>query len=85
MKERTVKLKSVEDAMKFAEMAEKVEGGVTLSDDSSMQIDGKSILGLFSLAAGGVMAIKYPETAEDFDDYLNDLEFKAQTQIIGNN
>ena len=77
MKVKEIKLEKITDAKEFVDHSSKVNGDVWLSNKTGCRVDGKSILGVFDVAAGGPMSVEYPDANEDFDEFLNKLEIKA--------
>lgn len=79
MKKRKIKLEKIVDAKCLVDKATKVNGDVWLSNDSGCRVSGKSILGVFDVALDSAMSVEYPESAEDFDEFLQKLELKSAT------
>lgn len=79
---KTIKLEKIVDAIRFVKLAGKVNGSVSLSNNNGYKTDGKSLLGVFDIAANSVMDVEYPEDANaDFDRFLQQLEFASANFI----
>ena len=74
MKSIYVKINGIADISKLAITAGAVEGDVTVRKGIYV-VDGKSIMGLFSLDLSTGATIEYPEDAADFENYI--ITFKA--------
>ena len=48
-----------------------------MSNKSGCRVSGKSILGVFDVAVDSAMSIEYPDSNDDFDEFLTRLEIKA--------
>ncbi len=79
MKKMKIKLDKISDAKSLVDNATKVNGDVWLSNESGYRVSGKSILGVFDVAQDSAMCVEYPESAEDFDEFLQKLELKSAT------
>ena len=74
MKTIYVKINGIADVTKLATAASVVDGDVTVRKGIYV-VDGKSIMGLFSLDLSTGATIEYPEDAIDFENYI--VNFKA--------
>lgn len=74
---KEIKLEKIKDAMTFVNLASKVDGDVWLSNSSGCRVSGKSILGVFDVAIDSPMSVEYPDSNDDFDEFLTRLEIKA--------
>lgn len=74
MKTIYVKLNNITDVSQFAAQASLVDGDVTVKKGKYV-IDGKSIMGLFSLNLSTGVTVEYPEDATNFENYI--VTFKA--------
>ena len=71
MKERKIRLLSVEDAKNFVKVATGCDFDVDLYDNSIM-IDAKSIIGVLSMDLRHVLTVRYPGENEELDAFLDD-------------
>jgi phosphotransferase system HPr-like phosphotransfer protein len=74
MKDMYIKLNSITDVTDLVKMASKVEGDVTCNKGRYC-VDVKSIMGMFSIDLSTGATIEYPDSAIEFEKYLNN--FKA--------
>ena len=74
---KEIKLEKIADAKELVDIASKIDGDVWLSNKSGCRVSGKSILGVFDVAADSAMSVEYPESNDDFDEFLTRLEIKA--------
>lgn len=74
MKSIYVKINGIADISKLAIAAGAVDGDVTVRKGKYV-VDGKSIMGLFSLDLSTGATVEYPEDATDFENYI--VTFKA--------
>ena len=71
MKERKIRLKSVEDAKNFVKVTTGCDFDVDLYDNSIV-IDAKSILGVLSLDLRHVLVVSYNGENEELEAFLDD-------------
>ena len=75
--QKEIKLEKIKDAITLVNLASKIDGDVWLSNKSGYRVSGKSILGVFDVAVDSAMSVEYPESNDDFDEFLTRLEIKA--------
>lgn len=75
--QKEIKLEKIKDAITLVNLASKIDGDVWLSNKSGCRVSGKSILGVFDVAVDNAMSIEYPDSNDDFDEFLTRLEIKA--------
>ena len=69
MKKIHVKISSIHDVNEFVQQARFVDGDVLVTRGSFV-IDGKSVLGMFSIDTSQGCTVSYPEDATKFDAFL---------------
>ena len=75
MRTMFIKISNFEDITRMVHLASStVEGRVTFKRDIYV-VDGKSLMGVLSLALSGGVYVEYPETATQYEEYL--LQFKG--------
>ena len=74
MKSVYVKINGISDVSKLASMASRVDGDVIVKKGIYV-VDGKSLMGLYSLDLTAGVTVEYPEDAVDFENYI--VTFKA--------
>ena len=74
MKTMYVKLNDVKDIYQLGVQAGSVSGDVTVRKGIYV-VDGKSLMGVFSLSLREGVTVEYPETAVEFENYIKN--FKA--------
>lgn len=74
MKSIYVKINGISDVSNFASMASRVNGDVIVKKGIYV-VDGKSLMGLYSLDLTAGVTVEYPEDATDFENYV--ITFKA--------
>ena len=75
--QKEIKLEKIKDAITLVNLASKIDGDVWLSNKSGCRVSGKSILGVFDVAIDSPMSVEYPDSNDDFDEFLTRLEIKA--------
>ena len=75
--QKEIKLEKIKDAITLVNLASKIDGDVWLSNKSGCRVSGKSILGVFDVAVDSAMNVEYPDSNDDFDEFLTRLEIKA--------
>ena len=74
MKKMYVAINTINKATEFVQKASQVDGDV-ICTKGRYTIDGKSIMGIFSIDISEGIMVEYPETATDFEEYIS--QFKA--------
>lgn len=69
MKKVFIKIVEMDDVNKFAQHARSVQGDVLVSR-GKFCVDGKSILGMYSLNLSQGCTVEYPEDATEFDEFI---------------
>lgn len=69
MKKVFIKITEIDDVNKFVQYAKNVRGDVLVSR-GQFCIDGKSILGIYSLDVSQGCTVQYPENEKEFDDFI---------------
>lgn len=69
MKKVFIKIVEMDDVNKFAQHARSVQGDVLVSR-GKFCVDGKSILGMYSLNLSQGCTVEYPENATEFDEFI---------------
>lgn len=72
MKTKFIKIATIPGVSAFAQKATQVDGDVTIKKGKYV-IDGKSIMGLFSLDMSTGVTVEYPDDATNFEAYLETL------------
>ena len=75
MKKMTISIHGLNDVYKFIEEATKVEGDITVTR-GKFTVDGKSIMGIFSLDMSQNVTVTYPEYATEFERYIKSFQLK---------
>lgn len=71
---KTIKLSSIDNVKRFVEVSCKVFGDVTISNKKYI-VDGKSIMGIFSLNLMEPLTVEYPEDAcKEFKEFVEGVE-----------
>lgn len=83
MKKKTIVLNNQAEMEKFVSLAEKINGNININAGDGVKLDASSLLGIFSVKHGSAMDVEYPETADDFEDYITTLEVKAAPLTFG--
>lgn len=69
MKKAFIKITEIDDVNKFVQYAKNVRGDVLVSR-GQFCIDGKSILGIYSLDVSQGCTVQYPENEKEFDEFI---------------
>jgi len=69
MNKAYIKLRGINDVVKFTQEASMVDGDVIISR-GSYKVDGKSLMGMLSIDVSQGISVEYPEDAEKFDNFL---------------
>ena len=70
---KVIKMTQIADVYEFVNEAGKVDGDVLLKRGNYI-IDGKSVMGVFSLNLSQPVTISYPADAAEFDSYVKSFE-----------
>lgn len=73
MKKMYVAINDINKITEFVQKASQVDGDVICTKDR-YTIDGKSIMGVFSINISEGVMVEYPETATDFEKYLSQFK-----------
>lgn len=73
MKYMTISIKGLNDVYKFIQMAQEVEGDITVSR-GRYSVDAKSVLGVFSLDMSQDVTVEYPEVATKFETFITQFQ-----------
>jgi len=68
----TVLIRDIAEIHNFVHHAQQVEGDV-ICTRGRFQVDGKSIMGLFSIDTADGFIVEYPEEAIEFGEYLKTI------------
>lgn len=80
MKTKQIAVNTTQDIQALVDSASHVNGSIKIETENNAKFDASSILGLFSVAPGSTMAVTYPESAEEFDDFLATLELTVASR-----
>ena len=73
MKKMYVVINTINKVTEFVQKASQVDGDV-ICTKGRYTIDGKSIMGIFSIDISEGIMVEYPETATDFEEYLSQFK-----------
>ena len=73
MKKMYVAINTINKATEFVQKASQVDGDV-ICTKGRYTIDGKSIMGIFSIDISEGIMVEYPETATDFEEYISQFK-----------
>ena len=73
MKELTISIKGLHDVYTFISKAQAVDGDITVTR-GRYAVDGKSVLGIFSLDMSQDITVIYPETALEFEEFISQFK-----------
>ena len=73
MKKMYVAINTINEATEFVQKASQVDGDV-ICTKGRYTIDGKSIMGVFSINISEGIMVEYPETATDFEEYISQFK-----------
>ena len=73
MRTMNIKITTINDVYAVAREAEKVIGDITVKR-GNYAVDGKSILGLFSLDMSQGVTFEYPDNAIEFEKFLSGFQ-----------
>ena len=69
MKKVFIKITEIENVNEFVQHARSVQGDILVSR-GKFCVDGKSILGMYSLNVSHGCTVEYPEDAKEFDEFI---------------
>lgn len=73
MKEMIISIKGLNDVYQFIAKTQEVEGDITVQR-GRYAVDGKSILGIFSLDMSQDVTVIYPSEAIDFENFIQQFK-----------
>lgn len=73
MKELVISIKGLHDVYTFISKAQAVDGDIIVSR-GRYAVDGKSVLGIFSLDMSQDITVSYPETALEFEEFISQFK-----------
>ena len=73
MKEIIISIKGLNDVYKFVEKAQSVDGDVTVRR-GRYNVDGKSVMGIFSIDMSQDVTVIYPASAVEFDQFCEQFK-----------
>ena len=73
MKKMYVAINTINKITEFVQKASQVDGDV-ICTKGRYTIDGKSIMGIFSIDISEGIMVEYPETATDFEEYISQFK-----------
>ena len=73
MKKMYVAINTINKAIEFVQKASQVNGDV-ICTKGRYAIDGKSIMGIFSIDISEGIMVEYSETVTDFEEYVSRLK-----------
>lgn len=73
MKEKYVTIHGINDLNNFIQKARTVDGDVLVTRGKFV-VDGKSIMGLFSIDISQGCTVTYPENATEFEEFISQFE-----------
>lgn len=76
MKTKFIKVNGITDVTTLVQKASVVDGDIVLRK-GKFAVDGKSLMGCFSLDLSTGAVVEYPEIATDFEDFISLFEVKA--------
>ena len=68
-----IKIYNVKEIMEFVVQAGKVDGDVTVYRGKYV-VDGKSLMGIFSIDLSDGVQVEYPEDAAEFAEYIKKFQ-----------
>ena len=69
MKKVVIKIAEIDKVNDFVQHARNVQGDILVSR-GKFCVDGKSILGMYSLNVSQGCTVQYPEDAKEFDEFI---------------
>lgn len=73
MKEKIISIKSLNDVYNFISKAQAVDGDVTVQR-GRFSVDGKSVMGVFSVDMSQDVTVIYPTSAVEFDQFCEQFK-----------
>ena len=73
MKKMYVSINTINKVTEFVQKASQVDGDI-ICTKGQYTVDGKSIMGVFSIDISESIMVEYPETATDFEEYLSQFK-----------
>lgn len=73
MKKMYVAINTINKVTEFVQKASQVDGDVICSK-GRYTVDGKSIMGIFSIDVSEGIVVEYPETATEFEKYISQFK-----------
>ena len=73
MKKMYVAINTINQVTEFVQKASQVDGDVICSK-GRYTVDGKSIMGIFSIDVSEGIVVEYPETAIEFEEYISQFK-----------
>lgn len=73
MKEMIISIKGLNDVYTFLTKAQKTKGDITVQR-GKYAVDGKSVLGIFSIDMSQDVIIIYPEDAIEFESFITQFK-----------
>ena len=73
MKKMYVAINTINKVTEFVQKASQVDGDVICSK-GRYTVDGKSIMGIFSIDISEGVMVEYPETAIEFEEYISQFK-----------
>lgn len=68
-----VSINTINKVTEFVQKASQVDGDI-ICTKGQYTVDGKSIMGVFSIDISESIMVEYPETATDFEEYLSQFK-----------
>lgn len=68
-----IAMNGITDVSKFVNLATQVDGDITCTK-GRYAIDGKSIMGMFSVDVSDGIVVEYPESAVAFEEYISQFK-----------
>lgn len=73
MKTSFIKISTISDVTNLCQEATKVDGDVTVRKGKYV-VDGKSLMGIFSIDMSDGVQVEYPEDAAEFAEYIKKFQ-----------
>ena len=73
MKKMYIAINTINKVTEFVQKASQVDGDVICSK-GRYTVDGKSIMGIFSIDVSEGIVVEYPETATEFEEYISQFK-----------
>ena len=72
-KTMVIKINAINDIATFTKCAEQVDGDVVVQK-GRWSVDGRSLMGMFSVDPSTGITVEYPETATEFENYIKNFK-----------